>query len=343
VLDTRTGLHHLIGGRSGAAGEANRFLRALRLRGVSPNTIRAYAYDICCLYRWMKPARKPVAMLRESDLVAFIAEQRKRGLGARTINRRLTVCRLLYRFLTDRDMERGAGLSTPAGHYRGPGRDKNLGLYSLPRAKRLRLQVKVPRTLVEPLTVEQVKTLLRAIRRYRDLCIIDLMLLCGLRSNEVLSIRPADLCLEEARVRVRGKGDKQRVLPLPQVLIELLADYLRLERPGRCHGERLFVVLQGQRRGRPMTPSGLRSLLRHRRLSRPEVANANPHRFRHTFGSDMARAGVRLPVLQKMMGHASSSTTLQYINLSMADIAQEYQRAIHQLGRRYRQADQSSR
>jgi integrase len=207
----------------------------------------------------------------------------------------------------------------------------------------LPLQVKVPRTVVEPLTVEQIKTLLRTVRRYRDLAIIYLMLLCGLRSKEVLALRLTDPCFEDARVRIHGKGDKERVLPLPQVLIDLLGDYLRLERPGQCFGDRLFVVLQGERRGWPMTPCGLRSLLRHRRRSQPGVKNANPHRFRHTFGSDMARAGVRLPVLQKMMGHANSTTTLQYVNLSMADIADEYQRAIHQIGQRYGHRDKSNR
>lgn len=84
-----------------------------------------------------------------------------------------------------------------------------------------------------------------------------------------------------------------------------------------------------------MTTSGLRSLFRHRRESRKDVHNANAHRFRHTFGADMARAGVRLPILQRMMGHASPTTTLQYINLSMADIAEQYTRAMQVISKRY--------
>ena len=84
-----------------------------------------------------------------------------------------------------------------------------------------------------------------------------------------------------------------------------------------------------------MTATGLRSLFRHRRLA-SLLASANAHRFRHTFGTDMARAGVRLPVLQKMMGHADTKTTLQYIRLSMSDIADEYQRAVAEIDKRYR-------
>jgi integrase/recombinase XerD len=83
-----------------------------------------------------------------------------------------------------------------------------------------------------------------------------------------------------------------------------------------------------------MTLTGLRSLFRQRRRDHA-IARANPHRFRHTFGADMARLGVRLPILQRMMGHADSTTTLHYIHLSMADIADEYRRVIAELQRRY--------
>ena len=83
-----------------------------------------------------------------------------------------------------------------------------------------------------------------------------------------------------------------------------------------------------------MTSSGLRSLFRYRRRDE-EIENANPHRLRHTFGTDMARAGVRLHILQKMMGHEDSKTTLIYINLSMADIAAEFQRAAKEIHNRY--------
>jgi integrase len=84
-----------------------------------------------------------------------------------------------------------------------------------------------------------------------------------------------------------------------------------------------------------MTAAGLRSLFRHRRR-RPLLVIANAHRFRHTFGADMARAGVRLPILQQMMGHADLKTTLQYVRLSMADVAEEFRRALAKLAARYR-------
>ena len=161
------------------------------------------------------------------------------------------------------------------------------------------------------------------------------MLLCGLRSQEVLNLRLEDVGFADVGLRVRGKGDKERVLPMPSILSDSLDGYLRLERPSHCNVAQMFVVLQGKRRGQPMSAAGLRSLFRHRRRCLPILANANAHRMRHTFGADMARCGVRLPVLQKMMGHAQPTTTLRYISLSMADIAAEFERAMAQLQRRY--------
>lgn len=156
------------------------------------------------------------------------------------------------------------------------------------------------------------------------------MLLCGLRSAEVMQLQRGDVLDEDRQLRVRGKGQRDRVLPLPDVVAASIADYVRWERPAHCATPRLFVILQGPRRGSPMTMAGLRSLFRQRRRDHA-VARANPHRFRHTFGADMARAGVRLPILQRMIGHTDGGTTLRYIQLSMADIADEYRRAVDEL------------
>jgi len=83
-----------------------------------------------------------------------------------------------------------------------------------------------------------------------------------------------------------------------------------------------------------MTPAGLRSIFRTKR-ERSKVSSANPHRFRHTFGTDMARCGVRLPVLQKLMGHHSPELTLRYINMSMSDIAEAYFKAVEEIQKSY--------
>ncbi|MFA6168854.1 MAG: tyrosine-type recombinase/integrase [Gemmatimonadaceae bacterium] len=327
------GRHRLVGGPLVA--DANRFLDALEARGLSGRTIRAYGYDFVVLCRWLKRRGLVIRRLCATDVLNFIAAQRSRGVQPTSINRSLTSCRLLYRFCTDRDLERGPGVPRPAPYYRGRGRDRALGLHALRRPQRLKLRVRTPTRIVEPLTVQEVQHFLRGLRRYRDLAIVQLMLLCGLRSAEVLQLRCTDLVIADRQLRVQGKGNKERILPLPDIVAGSVDNYLYWERPASCSAPQLFVVLQGCRRGRAMTASGLRSLFRHRRRDQA-LARANPHRFRHTFGADMARAGVRLPILQRMMGHADGMTTLQYIHLSMTDVADEYRRAIAAIGSRYR-------
>lgn len=322
--------------KNGPVQEVHEFLSAVHIRGLSPRTVRAYAYDLLLLYRWMRNEKHSLRELETHDLLGFIGAQRKTGAEPRSINRRLTTARLLYRFWTNRELGVGPRVSLPAAHYKGPGRDYYLGIHRLKRRGALKLRVQEPRKLVEPLTPEQVRAFLGSLSRYRDVAIVHLMLLCGLRSAEVLGLELGDVIFSDCRIRVRGKGQRDRALPLPLVLSRALRKYLEFERPRQCSTLRLFVILQGKHRGQPMTPAGLRSLFRQRRRRRV-LAIANPHRFRHTFGADMARAGVRLPVLQQMMGHADLKTTLQYVRLSMADVADEFRRALKRIAARYQQ------
>src|ERR1700735_2177979 len=125
-----------------------------------------------------------------------------------------------------------------------------------------------------------------------------------------------------------GKGKKIPGLPPASETVPLLDHYLRLERPAAC-GPPLFVSLKGPARGARITAAGLRSLFRyHRRTS--AVSGAPPHRFRHTFASDMVRAGISLPALMHLMGHASSSTTMIYVQISPHDVMEQYARAVAQ-------------
>jgi site-specific recombinase XerD len=334
-LDRACGFYRLYAEDPDLVADANAFLEALGIRGLSPQTVRAYAFDLVTLHRWLNTSDRRLEDLEQSTLLEYIAHQQQVGAQPASINRRLTTCRLFYCFVTGTEIEAGPRGSPPAPHYRGRGRDRYLGLHRLKNQHRLELRVKTPHKLVEPLEGKQVLDFIGSLQRYRDLAIVYLMLFCGLRSREVLGMRHSDISINERRLRIVGKGQRERALPMPEVLVGVITDYLRLERPENVATDHLFVVLQGRRRGRPMTPSGLRSLFRHRRENRRGIGNANAHRFRHTFGSDMARAGVRLPILQKMMGHASATTTLQYINLSMADIAEQYMKAMQAIHNRY--------
>ncbi len=152
------------------------------------------------------------------------------------------------------------------------------------------------------------------------------MLLDGLRSREVLALELEDVQLADGQMRVRGKGNKQRLLPLPPDILEVLRHYLSVERP-LTNTPALFVCLKGLQRGRPITAAGLRSLFRHHRV-RSRISHANPHRLRHTCATDMVRAGMSLPALQKLMGHSQIQTTMLYVELAPQDVWREYARAI---------------
>ena len=200
--------------------------------------------------------------------------------------------------------------------------------YGRPRPARSRLRVRAPQRVVIPLSTDEVARFWSSFRTSRDLAIVGLMLLHGLRSCEVLALNRDDLLLSEAQIRVPGKGNKVRLLPLAPETVELLDHYLRLERPAHC-GVALFVSLKGGARGGRMTPEGLRSLFRHHRQT-TGVTHANPHRFRHTFATDMIRAGISLPALMQLMGHAQIQTTLVYVQLTAQDVYHQYARAVAQ-------------
>jgi integrase len=184
----------------------------------------------------------------------------------------------VYLFTPPYRFHYGREIPGPGGQSGSPPPRSPFG-YSGPRRAAAGFQVKRPRRLFVPLTAEQVAQFWRSFRTFRDLSLIALMLLDGLRSHEVLHLELEDLRLAQAQLWVHGKGHKDRLLPLPADTIQVLENYLHLERP-LTNSPYLFVSLKGRQRGQPMTPAGLRSLFRHHRCQ-SQVPQANPHRLRH--------------------------------------------------------------
>ena len=127
-----------------------------------------------------------------------------------------------------------------------------------PRFELSRLRIKEPRLNIVPLSVDEVARFWSSFRNARDLAIVGLMLMHGLRSVEVMALNRDDVLLSEGQLRVRGKGNKLRLLPLAPETTQLLDHYLRVERPDPCSAA-LFVVLKGPARGQRITPAGLGS------------------------------------------------------------------------------------
>jgi integrase len=309
-------------------GWINRYLDREYVRRLANTSLRAYAYNLLHFVRWWESVYH-TGDLREGDLsestlleyVRFQSSQQPRPSPS-GINDRVAVA---DRAIRNQFPE--APCQIAHGFHQAFLRRKPMGL-GRPRMALSRLRVKVPKRNVVPLSVNEVARFWSGFRNARDLAIVGLLLLQGLRSAEVLALNRDDVLLSEAQLRVRGKGNKFRFLPLAPETVQLLEHYLHLERPNPCSAA-LFVSLKGRARGARMTSAGLRSLFRHHRQT-TSIKLANPHRFRTTFASDMVRAGMSLPALMKLMGHANIQTTLLYVSLTPQDVYLEYARAVAQ-------------
>lgn len=306
----------------------NRYLDREYVRRLGDKTLRIYAYNLLQFVRWWDSIHHTAALraqdLTEStllDYLRFLSNRHPRPAGS-TINACIAVAdRALRNEFPDAPCQIAPGFHDRYLHR------KPMGL-GRPQPVMSRVRVRAEKRNIVPLSVDEVARFWSSFSTSRDLAIVGLMLLQGLRSAEVLALNVDDILLSEGQVRVRGKGGKLRFLPLAPETIQLLDHYVRLERPTRCSAA-LFVSLKGAARGARMTTAGLRSLFRyHRRTT--GVTIANPHRFRHTFASDMLRAGVSLPALMQLMGHAYIQTTLIYVNVTPLEVYQQYARAVTQ-------------
>ena len=309
-------------------GWINRYLDREYVRRLANTTLCTYAYNLLHFVRWWESVRH-TGDIREGDLtestlleyVRFQSGQQPRPSPS-IINDRVAVAdRAIRNEFPD------APCQIARGFHHAFLRRKPMGL-GRRQVAMSRLRVKVPKRNIVPLSVNEVARFWSSFRTARDLAIVGLMLLQGLRSAEVLALNRDDALLSEAQLRVRGKGNKFRFLPLAPETVQLVEHYLRLERPDPCSAA-LFVSLKGRMRGVRMTRAGLRSLFRHHRQT-TSIKLANPHRFRTTFASDMVRAGMSLPALMKLMGHANIQTTLLYVSVTPQDVYLEYARAVAQ-------------
>ena len=317
----------------------NRFLVHLSARSFAPATVRAYAFDLLNFLRFCAERQLTLDRVVAADLFDYLDWQarlvvgrqgrvvrlaERRGTAPATMNRRIAAVRGLFTYLeilgvrSDSPVpaaRRSSGLRATRrgllGHL-GPGRPWGGGQL-----------VRAPRRLPESLDPSDVSAFLADLATHRDRAIVLVMLLGGLRSAEVRGLRLADVDMGLRRLRIVGKGDRERVVPVDPAFFAELAAYLREERPAGCRTGECFVVLRGPTTGLPLTEAGLRSLFRGHRAS-SGATRVRPHRLRHTYGTELAAAGMDLLVLRDLMGHASPETTAGYVHLSPETLAAEY-------------------
>ena len=289
-----------------------------------PNTLRAAAFDLKTFFSVID---KDPADVVATDVFDFLAQQRgdrkvvrmadrESGVSARTLARRLSSLSGLYAYLMARDDTALRSNPVPRG----------LATRSGGRLRMAPL-VRVPRTLPKILAPGEADALLSSLRRHRDRAMVLAMLLGGLRRCEVLGLRLQDVRVGDRALFVNeGKGGHQRVVPVANPFFTAVGDYLRTERPKDADTDRVFLVLKGPRRGRPLSAEGVDEILAGARI-RARLEHGTCHELRHTCLTRLREAGMALEAVQAQAGHRSIESTRVYLHLTNDWLAGEYHRA----------------
>ncbi|WP_282028230.1 tyrosine recombinase XerC [Paracoccus marcusii] len=283
-------------------------------RDRSDHTVTAYRADLVAFLQfiaahWGEPVPPAaLARLRQADMRAFAASERGRGLGARSLARRMSGVRSFLRWISDREgLDLSAALSTRSPKY--------------------------SRSLPRPLTPLQAQDTLDRVADHatpwvgaRDLAVLTLLWGSGLRISEALALEGTDWPFPEGLI-ISGKGGRERQVPVLPVARDAIATYLRLCPWGHRTDAPLFRGIRGGR----LTASAVEGAMRQARAAIGLPASATPHALRHSFATHLLSAGGDLRTIQELLGHASLSTTQVYTGVDDARLMAVY-RAAHPRG-----------
>lgn len=281
------------------------------LGGAAENTVKAYQSDVLGFLAFMTQHHGaaqglgPLSKITVSDMRAWMASERTRGVGARSLARQLSAVKTFYRWLSEREgFEPTAVLST-----RSP-----------------KFTKKLPRPLAEDAATAMIDTVeMQATDPWiaaRDSAVVTLLYGCGLRISEALSLTGADVPLPQV-MRITGKGGKERIVPVIDAAREAVASYLRL-----CpHPMEPNAPLFRGARGGPLNPRAIQKVMERSRMQLGLPATATPHAMRHSFATHLLTAGGDLRAIQELLGHASLSTTQAYTAVDTAHLMDVYNKA----------------
>jgi tyrosine recombinase XerC len=282
------------------------FERELGTRGVSPHTLRAYHGDLTELGAWAAGRERGPGDLVYRDLRAYAAALSERGLARASVARKLAAIRSFGEHLT----RTGATAQNAAELLPSPKRASRLPRVLSPDDA-ARLLDRIPAS--DPLAV-------------RDRAMLELTYACGLRAEEVCSLDAGDPDFESETLRVRGKGNKERVVPIGEPAQAALRRYLEKARPAlmeRAEENALFI----SRRGRRLHTSDIRRRLERWVREAAIAGGISPHVLRHSFATHLLEGGADLRSIQELLGHASVSTTQIYTRVEPGRLRREYARA----------------
>lgn len=260
-------------------------------RGLSPRTVAAYRSDLSAFFVWAQARQLEVLEAGRSELDEFLWEQRRRGLRPASLARKLEALKSYFAF----EVIEGRRPESPAETLRSP-----------------RLPARLPRYL----TREEATRLLATPNGHdyedlRERAMLELLYAAGLRVSELLGLRPESVNLQDAWLRVRGKGNKERLIPVHSRALAALRLYLgERERRFKRPSAELFLGRGGRRLSRVQFWRRLRELGR-----RAGLKELHPHLLRHTFATHLLQGGADLRTVQELLGHADLVTTQVYTHL----------------------------
>jgi len=288
------------------SGEIGAYLDHLRLeRGLSPHTVAAYRADLTRLSAWVgSNGAADAGAVTAALLDGYLAHLTASGLAPSSIARGISSARGLARYL----VKAGDLTRDPTVHLRPPRPWRRLP-HALAEADVTRL--------LDP-ALEPGPTGLR------NAAMLELMYASGLRVSEAVGLRLDGIDLHAGHVRVTGKGDRERLVPMGAAAVERLTDYLRAARPALARGRsapHLFITA----RGRAMTRQACWHMLRRRGLA-CGIGPVSPHALRHSFATHLLDHGADLRVVQALLGHADIGTTQVYTHVSRARLREVHRR-----------------
>ncbi|MEA2410170.1 MAG: integrase/recombinase XerD [Thermoleophilaceae bacterium] len=279
-------------------------------RGLSRNTLEAYRSDLLQFGRFLE-ARGAEAVSASavdvSDFLVELAEGNGRPPSSpATIHRKAACLRSFYRHLR----REGLRESDPTASISGPRRGRRL--------PKVLNRGEVTKLLSQPKGT--------APTALRDRALLELMYACGLRASEAIGIEVADLDMEEAVLRARGKGSKERVVPVGRAALQAVRIYLERGRSALV-GEGIVTQLFVNFRGEALTRQGLYKIVRRHAATAGLAERMSPHTLRHTFATHLLAGGCDLRSVQEMLGHADVATTQLYTHLSSERLKDVYFKA----------------
>ncbi len=282
------------------------FLSYVRVeKGLADNTIDAYGRDLLALAASLSTQGVTQARdVRVNHVLAHLVELSKNGSGIRTQARHLVAIRQLFRFLVKEKVI----ASDPVADIEMP---------------------KAGRKLPEFLDVDEVERLLgtpdaRTPRGSRDRAMLEVLYATGLRVTELVTLPSDGLDAERGFVLVRGKGNKERVVPLGQHALAALEQYVREARPTFLGTHMSSTALFLRTGGEPMTRQGFWKLLKAHAVVAGIAKPLSPHKLRHSFATHLVERGADLRAVQAMLGHAELSTTEIYTHVNRERLRQIY-------------------